>query len=124
SLNDLAMKLRAINFAVSAGEVSEGQRRLRIQPVGEVHNLDQLRDLVLNKEGLKLSDIAEVHMHPQRLNIGRRLDGVPAVGVDIFREQSANLVDTARLVMLELEQIKQNPELSGIKMIVFDNQAD
>src|SRR5205085_6844820 len=77
-----------------------------------------------NQEGLKLSDIAEVHMHPQRLNIGRRLDGVPAVGVDIYREQSANLVDTARGVMTELDQIKQAPELSGIKMIVFDNQAD
>ena len=123
-LNELAAKLRGVNFSVSAGEISEGERRLRIQPVGEVHDLDQLRDLVLNKEGLKLSDIAEVHMHPQRLNIGRRLDGVPAVGVDIFREQSANLVDTSRLVMAELELIKQEPELSDIKMIVFDNQAD
>jgi HAE1 family hydrophobic/amphiphilic exporter-1 len=124
NLNDLATKLRAINFSVSAGEINEGQRRLRVQPVGEVHDLDQLRNLVLNNEGLKLSDIAEVHMHPQRLTIGRRLDGVPAVGVDIFREQSANLVDTSKLVMTELDLIKQEPELSDIKMIVFDNQAD
>jgi HAE1 family hydrophobic/amphiphilic exporter-1 len=124
SLNALAAKLQAINFSVSAGEINEGTRRLRIQPVGEVRRLDELRDLVLNEQGLKLSDIAQITLKPQRQSWGRRLDMRPAVGLDIFREQSANLVDVARLVEAEIERIKANPDLQGIQVLVFDNQAD
>lgn len=124
SLNELAAKLASVNFSVSAGEINEGKRRLRVQPVGEIRNLSELRDLVLNQQGLKLSDIAEVRLKPQRQDFGRRLDGRPAVGLDIFREQSANLVEVSRLVMLELEAVKSSPELAGIQVLVFDNQAE
>ena len=124
SLNTLAARLQAINFSVSAGEINEGTRRLRVQPIGEVRKLDELRDLVINAQGLKLSDIADITLKPQRQGIGRRLDGRPAIGLDIYREQSANLVSAARLVMAEIDQIKQSPELEGVQVLVFDNQAD
>ena len=123
-LNQLAAKLQAINFSVSAGEINEGTRRLRVQPIGELRNLDELRNMVLNEQGLRLSDIADVQLKPQRQGIGRRLDGRPAVGLDIYREQSANLVNVAREVMVEVERIKASPELDGIRVLVFDNQAD
>ena len=123
-LNQLAAKLQAINFSVSAGEIDEGLRRLRVQPVGEVKRLDELRDLVINDQGLKLSDVADITLKPQRQSVGRRLDGRPAIGLDIFREQSSNLVDVARAVTAEIEQIKQLPELDGVQVMVFDNQAD
>ncbi|MEO8161858.1 MAG: efflux RND transporter permease subunit, partial [Arenimonas sp.] len=123
-LNQLAAKLQAINFSVSAGEIDEGKRRLRVQPIGEVKRLDELRDLVLNEQGLKLSDVAHITLKPQRQGFGRRLDGRPAVGLDIFREQSANLVEVSRLVEAEIEQIKAEPELQGIKVLVFDNQGE
>lgn len=123
-LNQLAVQLRATNFSVSAGQIDEGGRRLRVRPIGEVRDLEELRGLVLNGKGVKLSDVAEVHFKPQRETAGRRLDGRPAVGVDIFREQSANMVDVSRMVIAELDKIKQAPELSGIQTLVFDNQAD
>ncbi|MGH8029081.1 MAG: efflux RND transporter permease subunit, partial [Arenimonas sp.] len=45
-LNELAVQLRAVNFSVSGGEIDEGDRRIRVQPVGEIRTLDQLRNLV------------------------------------------------------------------------------
>jgi HAE1 family hydrophobic/amphiphilic exporter-1 len=124
SLNQLAAKLQAINFSVSAGEIDEGARRLRVQPVGEIRQLDELRNLVINEQGLRLSDIADVTLKPQRQGFGRRLDGRPAVGLDIFREQSANLVEVAHLVEKEMEEIEKEPELQGIQVLVFNNQAE
>jgi len=124
SLNELAAKLAAVNFSVSAGEINEGKRRLRVQPVGEIKNLDELRSLTLNDTGLKLSDIAEVRFKLQKPDFGRRLDGRPAVGLDIYREQSANLVNVSRQVLAELEKVKQSQELAGVQVLVFDNQAE
>ena len=124
NLNELANRLRGINFSVSAGSIDEGRRRLRVQPVGEIRDLGELRDLVVNEQGLRLSDIATVVLKPQRQGFGRRLDGRPAVGLDIYREQSANLVEVARLVLTEIERVKAEPELRGIQVLVFNNQAE
>ena len=124
SLNELAARLQAVNFSVSAGSIDEGKRRLRVQPVGEVRRLDELRALVLNDQGLRLSDIASITLKPQRQDVGRRLDGRPAVGLDIYREQSANLVQVARSVLDEIERIKAEPDLQGIQVLVFNNQAE
>ena len=34
SLNDLTQRLQAVNFSISAGVISDGPQRLRVQPVG------------------------------------------------------------------------------------------
>ena len=124
ALNDLAMRLRAVNFSVSAGNIDDGVRRIRVQPVGEIRDLDELRNLVLNDRGLRLSDIADVVLKPQRSDFGRRLDGRPAVGIDIQREADANIVQMSRDVLREMVEIEKAPELRGIEVLIADNQAD
>ncbi|MBS0194845.1 MAG: efflux RND transporter permease subunit [Proteobacteria bacterium] len=121
NLNDLATKLRAVNFSVSAGEIDDGGRRLRVQPVGEISDLDQLRDLVIGANGLRLRDIAEVHFHPQRITFGRRLNGKPAVGIDIYKERNANLVDVTRRAMAAVDAIRARPEMEGLRINVIDD---
>src|SRR5690606_847286 len=124
SLNELANRLRSVNFSVSAGQIDEGRQRLRVQPIGEITDLDQLRNLVLNRDGLRLSDIARVRLKGQKIDYGRRLDGRPAVGIDIFRERNANLVDVSRVVLAELRQISAEPECRDGQLNVIDDQAD
>lgn len=124
ALNDLAMRLRAVNFSVSAGNIDDGARRIRVQPVGEIRDLDELRNLVLNDSGLRLSDIADVVLKPQRSDFGRRLDGRPAVGIDIQREADANLVQMSRDVLREMKEIEKAPELRGIQLLIADDQAE
>ncbi len=123
SINELSAKLRAINFSISAGEIEDDGRRLRVQPVGEVTDLEQLRSLVINDTGLRLSDIAEVHLKPARMDYGRRLDGRVAVGLDIFKERNANLVEVSRAVLAEVEEIQKEPSLSGIDVKVIQDQG-
>lgn len=124
SLNDLAMRLRGINFSMSAGSIDDGQRRIRVQPVGEIQSLDELRELVLDDRGLRLGDIAEIRFQPQRAEMGRLLDGRPAVGVDVYREADANLIEMSRAVLAEMQHIEDLPELGGIQWFVADDQAD
>src|SRR6476619_5570937 len=124
SLNDLTKTLQAVNFSVSAGEVDEGGRRLRVQPVGELTDLSQLTNLVIGTNGTRLGDIAQVRLKPARMDYGRRLDGRPAVGLDIFKERDANLVDVSASALREVEEIRKEPALRGIQTKVIDNQGD
>ena len=123
-LNALASKLRTQNFSVSAGEIDDGLRKLRVQPQGELINLDQLRSTVLDTRGTRLSDIAEVNLKPVEMRYGRRLDGRPAVGIDIFKERDANLVQMSRDVKAELEQIRTDPGADGINIEVTEDQGE
>ncbi len=123
SLNDLAASLQAANFSVSAGEIDDGQQRIRVKPVGEINNLDGLRNLVLNPQGLKLADIADIHLQPQKADIGRRLDGRPAVGINVYRERNSNMVDVSRAVLAEMNRIGTEPEFTGVQLNLVGDQA-
>ncbi len=124
SLNDLTTRLQSVNFSVSAGQIDDGGRRLRVQPVGEMTDLQELRDLVLNNNGVRLGDIANVRLKPGRIDTGRRLDGERAVGLDIFKERNANLVEVSSRALAEVEAIREQPALNDLQIKIIDNQGD
>lgn len=124
SLNDLNAKLKTLNFSVSAGEIDDHGERLRVQPVGELTDLQKLRDVVLDAKGLRLGDIAQVRLRPQRMDYGRRLDGRAAVGLDVYKERNANLVEVSRRVIDAVEDIRGQAALSDIQVKVIDNEGD
>ncbi len=124
NLNELTSRLQAANFSVSAGEIEEGGRRLRVQPIGEINQLQQLRDLPLNAAGLRLKDVADVRLRSARLDVGRRLDGRPAVALEVFKERNANLVEVSKRVLAEVERIRQQPDLSGVDFKIIENQGE
>jgi HAE1 family hydrophobic/amphiphilic exporter-1 len=123
-LNQLNARLRDVNFSVSAGQIDDGGQRLRVQPVGEILDLQQYRDLVIDGKGTRLSDIADIQLKPARINYGRRLDGQPAVGLDIYKERSANLVEVARRVLDEVNTIAEDPSLEGVQVLVVEDQGE
>ncbi|RLK53510.1 HAE1 family hydrophobic/amphiphilic exporter-1 [Stenotrophomonas rhizophila] len=123
SINELSDRLRTLNFSISAGQIDDNGQRVRIQPVGEITDLQELRDLVIDNKGLRLGDIAEIRLKPTRMNYGRRLDGNPAVGLDIYKERSANLVEVSRAALAEVEAIRTQPSMRDVQIKVIDNQG-
>ncbi|MEN5393700.1 efflux RND transporter permease subunit [Stenotrophomonas sp. TWI377] len=123
SINELSDRLRTLNFSISAGQIDDNGQRVRIQPVGEITDLQELRDLVIDTKGLRLGDIAEIRLKPTRMNYGRRLDGNPAVGLDIYKERSANLVEVSRAALAEVEAIRTQPSMRDVQIKVIDNQG-
>lgn len=124
NLNDLTTRLKAANFSISAGQIDDHGQRLRVQPMGEVADLQQLRELVIGDHGLRLGDVAQVQLKPSRMDYGRRLDGKPAVGMDIYKERSANLVQVSRDALAEVEAIRAQPQLGDVQVKIMENQGD
>ncbi|WP_119718264.1 efflux RND transporter permease subunit [Cognatilysobacter tabacisoli] len=123
-INELNTRLQAVNFSVSAGQIDDGGQRLRVQPIGELNDLQELRDLVIDGKGTRLRDIAEVRLKPARMNYGRRLDGKPAVGIDVFKERNANLVEVSRNALNEVEEIRKEPALQDVQVKIIENQGE
>ena len=122
-LNELYQRLSSANFSASGGLIKDGDTRYHVQPVGEWHSVDEIRNLAINDKGLKLGDIADVSVKPGRLTYARHLDQRPAIALDISKERSANLVDVGRSVMAEVDRIRDEPELRGIQIYALGDQA-
>jgi HAE1 family hydrophobic/amphiphilic exporter-1 len=124
ALNALAERLRAVNFSVSAGMIEDGGVRLRVQPQGEVGELSELRDMVIDTSGLRLGDVATVQLKPERLDYRRRLDGRAAVGIEIYKERDANLVEVSRNAMAEMRAAGSEPGLEGVEFKVLQDMGE
>src|SRR5690606_258528 len=98
-------------------------QRLRVQPIGELRNLQELRDLVV-ADGVRLADIAEIRLKPERMPYGRRVDGHPSDGNDVFQEGDANLVAVSRAVLAEVDAIKAERGPDGITIDVRYDQGE
>ena len=121
TLRDL---LTSSNFSVSAGRLTAGDQRLSVRPRGEFKSVEEIRNLQINPEGLRLSDIADVQLRTPERNYGRHLDMDYAIGVAISKNTGANLVDVTDRVIEEVEKIGELPQMQGINIFPLDNQGD
>lgn len=125
-LNELSERLKRANFSASAGYINDtaAGQRIRVSPMGEFRDLDEIRALPVNSQGLRIGDIADVVLEAPPKRYGRLLDGNFAIGVDVFAESGANLVEVSDAVIDEIEAIGELPEMAGIDLYVLFSQAD
>ncbi len=112
------------NFAVSAGRITSGDQRLSVRPRGEFTSVDEIRNLVINADGLRLADVADIQLRTPERNYGRHLDRDYAIGVAINKATGSNLVDVTDRVIAEVEEIGRLPQMQGINIFPLDNQGD
>jgi HAE1 family hydrophobic/amphiphilic exporter-1 len=122
-VTELANTLRAANFALAAGDLVEAGKRYYVKPEGRFTRLEDVQDFVINSQGLRLGDIATIRHTQPRQTYERHLNQKYAIGLNVFKEAGANMVATSDRVMAEIERVKQLGEMSGVKMVLFDDQA-
>jgi HAE1 family hydrophobic/amphiphilic exporter-1 len=115
--------LQGANFSVSAGEVTGGQQRFLVRPMGEFQSLDDVRNFIVSGN-VRLRDIADVRLATPALAVGRHLNGRPGVGLDVFKSTGANIVDVADRVMAVVDEQRKLPQLQGVDILVLSNQAE
>ncbi|KFZ38825.1 acriflavin resistance protein [Shewanella mangrovi] len=121
-LPQLRRQLLAENFIVSGGTLRDSGVVYQVSPKGEFRDLDEIRALDI-APGLHLGDIADVRFALPERTEGRHLDQKYAVGLDVYKESGANLVDVSEKVMKVINEVKQDPQFQGIKLFIMDNQG-
>ena len=115
--------LAKANFSVSAGEITENDSRFTVRPIGEFGSIDDVRNLLL-VPNVRLSDIAQVELVAPERTVGRRIDGKPAIGLDVYKATQANVVDVADRVIAAIEKARDLPQFQGLQILVVYNQGD
>ena len=123
-LADLAERLQQANFAVTAGKITDANRRLVVRPVGQLTTVEQVEGLVIAPTGLRLGDVAEIVYGEPVREFGRHLDREYAIALQITKEAGANTVEVTRAILRELGDLRNDPEMQGIQVYEMDNLAD
>lgn len=122
-LRALATTLQQANFALSAGDLIESGKRYYVKPEGRFLSLDEVGAMTINAQGLRLRDIADIVYAQPVLTYGRHLNRRYAVGLNVFKETGANLVEVSDRVKAEIAQVSHLPEMQGIALVMFNDSA-
>jgi HAE1 family hydrophobic/amphiphilic exporter-1 len=117
-------RLDAASRSMSAGELHPGGEAWPLRVVNQFASLDEIRDFPVARRGLRLGDVASVAYAEPELDYGRHLDESRAIGLNVIKESGSNTVDVARRARRVLEGIGRDPELRGIRVLVFTDQAE
>lgn len=115
--------LRTANFTLSAGYMETERTRVRLVASDEFHNLADIESLPINAH-LTIADVAEVSYELPRAQDGRHFNQRYAIGLSVFKDSSANLVDVAHNVVSIIEAAAQTPEFNDIELMMMDNLAE
>ena len=127
SVQQVYQDLASQNAVVPAGSVRIDDRRLEIQPTGEIRSVEQLADLPVSTgdDGVvvRLGDIAEVsrsYVEPPGEIL--RYNGKAAVGMGISNATGTNVVEIGDAVETKLEERKGDRPI-GIEVEEFYHQG-
>ena len=120
----LSQILRRSNFMVTAGKITDHNQRFVVRPIGEFQSIDDIGQVIVGEHGLKLNDIATITYEKPEQTYGRHLNQKYAIGLNVFKEGGANLVQVTDKIVEEIEEIKKIPEMEGITIYYMDNLAE
>ncbi len=122
--NELQTKLRNLNFNVKSGNMFTPDQVIRVSPQSKSTDIDEYRNLILNDKNIRLKDIATISLINGERDYARHLNQKYSVGIEVFKESTANLVEVGELVMEKIDEISQTPQMSGIKLVFLSNQSE
>lgn len=126
SLNVLERRLREENVEMLGGRVTGPHRETIVRTLGEFREMESIRDIIIVRrpEGtLRLRDLARVEDSHEEVRLITRLDGRPAVKVNIIKQADANTVTTVESVLARLQGLEAAFP-AGMRYALVENQAD
>lgn len=116
--------LRNQNFAISGGYVIDGGRKIYVRSMGRFNTLEDIAAIIVdNERRLRLSDVALVRFRPPRREYVYRVDGQPAIGIQVTRDSTGNIERISREVRATLLELQKLPQLKGVNFNIFFDQG-
>ncbi len=105
TLDEIARRLAEENLDQTSGLLTEGDVTYVVRTQNRIGEVEEIGGLAVRREGdsvVRLADVAEVYTTHRDEQVITRIDGKPAVKIEVFREAGANIVDLSRRVRLRL----------------------
>ena len=126
TLGQVSQVLRAENFNMSAGKVTDGGRQYYLRSLQQFESVEDVENVaILTPTGntVYIKDIAAVTDGFKDESQMTRVDGEAAVGVHCLKQSDANTVKTCNAVREELKKIEKELDLDLDIKVVMDQST-
>ena len=110
TLTEVRATIGARNRDISGGEVESGKRRYLLRTLGRFKDLEELRALILRRDGdsiVRLGDVAEIQLDHFKIRDSSYVNGQPVIFLSVRRESGSNVIDIKRAMLKEVAQINR-----------------
>lgn len=111
TFSDVRVALNSENVEIPSGKIYGNKTELTIRTIGKLTTEKEFEDVILKQEAngiVRLKDVAKVEIAPENEEFSWRLDGVPAVGLQVIPQPGANYIKIADEFNKRIEEIKQS----------------
>lgn len=109
TLDTVSGLLAAENINLPGGEISKSLAKMLVRTIGEFKSVDDIRTLPIplpDGSIVRLQDIASVNEGYQEQTSLSRVDGIPAIGITVTKQSTANTVDVSDAVKETLKKLQ------------------
>jgi len=117
SFRDIQGAISSNNMTTSGGNIDLQNMSRTIRVVGEVTNIDQIRNIILSSSSgaiIKLGDVAEVKDGFKRAENFARYNGKNVVTLNVIKKSGQNLLDASdkiKTIIADMQKTKLPPNL-------------
>ncbi|RKY78839.1 hypothetical protein DRQ07_07125, partial [candidate division KSB1 bacterium] len=125
TLSQIRTKLMQLGFRRSVGVIYHGKTRINLMVDTPLDNLSQIENAVLIKRGasiIRIKDVAQVRDTYGRPRNISRINGNPAIVVNVEREAGANIVEVVDRIKARIQEL-QTKLPHGLTMIIDNDQS-
>jgi HAE1 family hydrophobic/amphiphilic exporter-1 len=116
--------LQNANLTTSVGEMSSRGLRYHVRAVGTFSSLEEIENMVIDENGLRVKDIADVEYGEPNVPYGRHLNREKAIAFWVQKSSGANTVEVCNRVNSVLDKVNDDPAMKGINVLLFFDQSD
>ena len=124
-IGDVTEALDRANYSAPGGTIRRGRYRYSLRTLGEFQRVQELLDVVVARPTgggvVRLRDVATVAEGEAERETLARYDGVPAIGLLVYKEAGSNTVRVADAVNETLDQLRA--EFPDVQIQVAASQA-
>ncbi|MBU1701679.1 MAG: efflux RND transporter permease subunit [Candidatus Eisenbacteria bacterium] len=123
-VNRIFQVLGETNLTLSVGKLEDGGTRYHLRAFSAMEAPQDLARIPIRQDGLQLGDVATVIYDEPLLTYGRHLNQEPAIAFWIQKESGANVVELCHNVHKRMEELKEDPALAGMDILLFFDQSE
>ncbi len=124
SLFQVVSALRQTSINMTVGDMVDGNTRYYVRALDEFTTPEDLGQLVVGPNALRLRDVADVGYRTRDVTSGYAIDGQSGTFLLVRKESEANTIATCKAVQDELGRMETDPQFKGVQYFMFFDQSD
>lgn len=126
SVTQISNIITNANLDFPTGKVKDRDGQYVIRLTGKLNSLERLKNLIIKDSPngqVLLSDVADVQDGNEEQSSISRVNSVPSVGIEVYKQSDANQVEVCKMIRNALHDLKEEYSAINLKFVITQDDS-